>query len=294
MLKFSKIPRVDKFVSIIENTENDIYVTEKLDGANASFMLEDGELKCFSRNQQLTPDNGLRGFYQWVQENINPNELVEGYKYYGEWLVQHKIDYKDMMGKFVLFAIRRTTTEFKEYLHFDYVQSQGEMLNLPVVHLHYRGKYDENFWNMIEEVKEKSAYPDVEFAEGVVIFIPDEVFPRMKDEQVYLKVISDKFAEVKRVKPTGKGKKKTLEDLIRSLASQERMDKLIMKKIDEGELEEELGYEDIGLIIKTVMDDFATDVIEEEGDVITEEVIRVIKRDSPLLIRKHIDERRGL
>lgn len=63
-----------------------IVIQEKLDGANASFKREGDKILCFSRNTQLDEHNTLRGFYNWVQENIKAEDLVEDGIYFGEWL----------------------------------------------------------------------------------------------------------------------------------------------------------------------------------------------------------------
>ena len=61
MKKYDSIPRYGKQgTRDILGTE--VVVMEKLDGANASFGIIGGELKMFSRNQELNEYNTLRGF----------------------------------------------------------------------------------------------------------------------------------------------------------------------------------------------------------------------------------------
>jgi len=47
-------------------------VEEKLDGSNASFTYDADakKVRVFSRNQELTENNNLNGFYQYVQEFV--------------------------------------------------------------------------------------------------------------------------------------------------------------------------------------------------------------------------------
>jgi predicted ATP-grasp superfamily ATP-dependent carboligase len=66
-----------RFVDQVLKPGAHIVIEEKIDGANASFKLENGELTAFSRNNQLDETNNLRGFYQWVQKNINKDLLNE-------------------------------------------------------------------------------------------------------------------------------------------------------------------------------------------------------------------------
>ena len=68
-----------------------ISITEKIDGANASFRLDNTNhlgVSCYSRNNLLDEHNTLSGFYNWVVENIVPikDKLNPNYIYYGEWL----------------------------------------------------------------------------------------------------------------------------------------------------------------------------------------------------------------
>lgn len=46
-----------------------IIIEEKIDGANASFTYnqEKNEVIAFSRKQQLSSSNNLRGYWKWVQ-----------------------------------------------------------------------------------------------------------------------------------------------------------------------------------------------------------------------------------
>ena len=50
-----------------------ISITEKIDGANSSFILDNTNelgVSCYSRNTILNENNRLRGFYDWVLNNI--------------------------------------------------------------------------------------------------------------------------------------------------------------------------------------------------------------------------------
>src|SRR5699024_2943140 len=77
-------------------------VEEKLDGSNASFTYDADakKMRAFSRNQELTEENHLNGFYQHVQflsEHLTEDQLdiLSEYTIFGEWLVKHAVTYKD-------------------------------------------------------------------------------------------------------------------------------------------------------------------------------------------------------
>lgn len=57
----------EKYVDAIQKGDM-IHCSEKLDGANASFTYDPStnSIKAFSRKNELSPMNTLRGFYEWV------------------------------------------------------------------------------------------------------------------------------------------------------------------------------------------------------------------------------------
>lgn len=289
MLKFTKIPRIDRFKNLIENTNEEITVTEKLDGSNASFRLHNGEIHCFSRNLPLSEENTLNGFYTWVQKNISPETLNPNYTYYGEWMTKHKIDYKQHFGQFILFAVRENDTVELDYLPFEKVQEEAEKINVKLVHLHYKGKFKD--WKHIEQFVSKSGLEDVEFAEGCVIFVPELVFPRDKESQVFLKLISENFAEVKKTLPTNnKQSKFSLDARLDTFITQNRMDKVLMKLQDEGVLKKELDIEDMGYTLKTLGNAFVEDILEEELETLVTMMRKNISKRQPVLVKNYITE----
>ena len=74
--KYTDVTRYGKSTTNGVIQEGDyITITEKIDGANASFRLDETNplgVSCYSRNQPLSEDSRLNGFYDWVLENIVP------------------------------------------------------------------------------------------------------------------------------------------------------------------------------------------------------------------------------
>lgn|GEM_PF-4562891 len=92
--KYADILRMGHRETVGAVKEGDyITVYEKLDGANAS-LEEPAEVLAFSRNTRLSPENNLRGFYEWTRQ-IDPSRLLPNVIYYGEWLV----NIKSIMGR---------------------------------------------------------------------------------------------------------------------------------------------------------------------------------------------------
>ena len=73
-----------------------ISITEKMDGANASIRYDEKEdvLRAFSRNNELSKDQNLRGFWEYVQKmDKEPFARYPHYIFFGEWLVKHTVIY---------------------------------------------------------------------------------------------------------------------------------------------------------------------------------------------------------
>lgn len=112
MRKYESIVRASRVISHF-NTTDDIDVTEKIDGANASFLFDKSGLRFFSRNQEILGDTTFHGFVPFIKDKIANSNLSdiafmykEQYIFYGEWVVKHKVNYKDgIKNTFILFDI---------------------------------------------------------------------------------------------------------------------------------------------------------------------------------------------
>ena len=86
------------------------YIQEKVDGANASIWMEEGEVHCGSRTRDLTKaGDGFNGFLEYVKNHAGINSLLisrPDIRLYGEWLVRHSIGYHEKNYKqFYLYDI---------------------------------------------------------------------------------------------------------------------------------------------------------------------------------------------
>lgn len=262
--KYTKVVRMGhKTTRGFLNEGDAIVIQEKIDGANASFKVEDGKIRCFSRNQELdgTTNNTLRGFYQWVHDNIKPEQLWEGVIYFGEWLVSHKVQYpQDKYYNFYLFDI--FDEGMQQYLPFNTVMSEAELLELNVVPLLYVGKY-ESYEQLMEFVGKTEM--GGEFGEGIVV---KKVF----DTSMYVKLVGDEFAEMM---PQAKKPKKPMEisaeyNLVETFLTKARVEKMLHKLVDEGIVDEHFDLTDMGTILKTLGNRIFDDIVEEEGDSLPE------------------------
>lgn len=99
LLKFEEHLRSRGGEPLTYEAGDDIIITEKIDGANAQVLVKDGQVLTFSHHKPLTEDNTLNGFYGFVNEREAFKNIPEGYAVFGEWLVPHRIKYKESAYK---------------------------------------------------------------------------------------------------------------------------------------------------------------------------------------------------
>lgn len=286
MKKYMDIVRLGHKSTVgVLNPGDKIIIQEKIDGANASFKVENGIIKAFSRNTELNKENNLRGFYQWTQ-TLNPEDLLEDILYFGEWLVKHKINYpENKLNQFYLYDLY--DEEESKYLHFNDVKFEAERLSLNLIPLFYKGEY-QSFEHLMEFVGKTQLGGEV--GEGIVVKNVD--FVNRYGNQLFVKLVSDDFRETQKQKaPKDPNRAETPEDeFVNMCLTKARVDKLLHKLVDEGILEEEFGIEDMGIILRNLGSRIFEDILKEEKDSLPEEykenVIRKsIGRKLPLIVK---------
>jgi len=191
-MEFLKYPKIHRLGA----TENSFilvgtcYIQEKLDGANASIWMEDGEIVCASRNQ-MVGRGGFNGFWDYAQEHQGIKQLLEDeksskYRLYGEWLVKHSIPYpQECYKKFYLYDIEVDG----EYLLPDKVLDLCQTYDIltPKTFAVLENPTE-------EEVKAFVGQSSIaEKGEGIVIKNPD--FVNKFGEKVYAKIVTPSFSE---------------------------------------------------------------------------------------------------
>lgn len=267
-----------RFVDKVLKPGSHIVIEEKIDGANASFKLENGELAAFSRNNQLDETNNLRGFYQWVQKNINKDLLneEEGLIFFGEWTAPHKMNYGENHHNFFLFDILIPIGSTLEFVSREGVEAAAKELNIDTAPLFYRGEYLS--LEHINSFVGKSVLG--ESGEGVVVKLDD--FVEEKD-RFALKFVSENFSEVKlKVK---KDKTCELTNFVESTLTEARVSKMIHKLVDEGKLQEDYSIKDMGTILKGLGSNVAEDIIDEEKDELFSLVKKRVGKKVPLVVK---------
>ena len=273
-----------------------ISITEKIDGANSSFILDDTNelgVSCYSRNTILNENNRLRGFYDWVLNNIVniKDKLNPNYRYYGEWLVSHKVQYRpEIYNNFYLFSI--WDEENGIYLEDSIIKNEAERLNLKTVPYFYEGEYIsfEHITNFIGK-SELTLIPNT--GEGIVV--KNVSYKDKYGRQLFVKLVSEKFAEVQRQKlPKNPNVNIKEIELIKSVLTKARVSKLIHKLVDEGLLQEDYSIQCMGIILKQLGGRVYEDIMKEEFELFQEYDADVIKRicrkNTPNIVREVLKE----
>lgn len=267
-----------------------ITITEKLDGSNASFCLDDeGEVMCFSRNTILDQSNTLNGFYNWVQMVIVPikHKLMFNVRYFGEWLVPHKVKYLPEAYKdFYLFSVY--DEHAGEYGTNESVLEQAVHLGLQTPELFYFGEY-KSFEHLMSFVGKSNLTLEPNTGEGIVVKNPK--FIDKYGRQLFVKLVSEAFAEIQQQKlPKDPSANDVINSLVASVVTVPRVDKLIRKAIDFQELPSQLGIEDMKVLLDYLRPTVYTDIMKEESHLLSayeeDALIRAVGKVLPNCIKE--------
>lgn len=263
--KYHKIIRYGhKSTQDVLNKGDYIIIQEKIDGANASFAVINGELKCWSRNRELNESNTLEGFYEWVQQNVQVQKLLEGVVYFGEWTAQHKVSYEGYMKQFFLYDIYNLHLE--EYVSFSMVRDEAKRLGLQLIPVFFEGEFEsfEQLMSYVGRTDLGGKLKGKPTGEGIVV--KNVNYRDEFGKQVFVKLVIDGFREIQRQKQTKDSKKafSEAESKVRECVTLPRVEKQVFKLIDNGLLDREYGIEDMGFLLKHTSPMVAEDILKEE------------------------------
>lgn len=277
-----------------------ITITEKMDGANASFRLDETNplgVSCYSRNQPLNSENTLGGFYNWIIDNIVPikDKLNPNYIYYGEWMNPHKVKYKEEVYKnFYMFSIWDLSQEINQYVSDEIVKKEANKLSIKTVDYFYEGEFVslEHLMNFIGK-SNKTLEPNT--GEGIVI--KNVSYFNKYGRQCFVKLVSDAFKEVKKQRVTKSSKEMPKGYLeLMSVLTKARIDKILYKIVDEGIIsDDDICIENMGNLLKIINNLTYEDILKEESDIIgkfdQKEIRKMIGKKLPLIIKEILKER---
>lgn len=289
MKMYCKIKRPDNARENIEKGEF-VVIQEKIDGSNTAIYNDNGKIRLFSRSQELKGEEGLGGFVKWIRakEDKIKEFLPIGWVIYGEWLEQGKINYNSLakQGKiepYYVFDVASKITFKKtedddferEFTSIDIMQEVAKSIGLETV-----PELDMIKFNNFEELKEKyvnnqkSALKDTDcIREGIVI--------KTLNGKKRIKIVADKFQEVKSIKNTETQSPYAFLD---KYITPMRICKFLTTIGIENPKSEEFGK------IFKKLDIIADDIVEEEREQLLKDLSRIIRKQAVENIKKYVSE----
>lgn len=262
----------------------DIVVEEKLDGSNVAIAYDPiiDTVKAFSRRQELNETKTLNGFWEYVQRL--PKQAIEiatsygRYILFGEWIVRNKIHYPDsMLHTFYMFDVYDLIDEC--YLSFDdalaiysglarAAMQEGEQVYF--VPVFYDGPF--KGWNHLKEFIGRTDVGGEPCGEGIVIKSQERLQDTNSKRPIYLKLVSEQFAEVQKTKkpvsPEELEKKTALRNYAATVVTYRRCEKKLQNLIEDNIIPENWDEHNMGTIAKTLPKLMYDDCLKEEEDTV--------------------------
>lgn len=107
---------------------------------------------------------------------------------------------------------------------------------------------------------------------------------------MFVKLVSDEFAEVQKQKlPKTPNINNPLIEIVKSVLTKPRIEKIIYKLVDEGMLKEDYNIKDMGLILRSLGTRVYDDIMKEESDLLIEyevdKIKNIIGKTTPKIIK---------
>lgn len=138
-MEFKKYQHIERFgTDEVQGIElGTCYVFPKIDGTNSQcYLNDDNELRCGSRNRELTLDKDNAGFYNSMINEKNIIDYLHKYpnhRIFGEWLVPHSLKtYRDdAWRKFYVFDVCENDENDKlKYIPYEEYKDLLEEFNI--------------------------------------------------------------------------------------------------------------------------------------------------------------------
>ena len=250
-----------------------IQITEKWDGSNASirYDIETGKLVAFSRRLELTFNNTLNGFWNYVQ-GLNPDDYknTPNYVIFGEWGVKNAIRYNpEAYGKWYVYDIY--DVEKEEYLPQTEVKKFVEEHGLTYIHVLYEGEFVS--WGHCKTFCNSPAYGDKQ--EGIVIKNQTKLNNPYSRTPFVLKIVNECFSEVKKDShrqkiedPQKIKEREYVQSIVDMVVTKRRVEKEIFKMRDEGIVPEKIEPSDMKIVAQNLPKRIYEDCLKEERELV--------------------------
>lgn len=205
---------------------------------------------------------------------------------FGEWLTKHALEYpKDKYNNMYCFDV--FDTEKGVYLPQDEVKKLVDALELNYVPVFYDGKFTswDDFLPLVGKTEMGS-----EIGEGIIV----KNMSSLAQNVLYTKIVHERFHEVKRTpkpKPTDMERireRERLTKLAETIVTKPRVEKILYKLIDEGEIPENCTLRDMKEILRKLPSAVYYDCLKEEPKTVNQ--IENFGRYSGALVTKLVKE----
>lgn len=251
-----------------------IQISEKIDGSNASVAWneDEGRLEVFSRTNILDGADGLRGFKAYVETRLD----ADGFKdfpdlvVFGEWCVSHKCRYeKSWYNVWRVYDIWSKSA--RNYMPQEFVKDFCRTHGLEYIHVLYEGPFVS--WDHCRSFMGAKTYGGIE-QEGIVVKNQTKLSREDIRLPKYLKIVNEAFKESmakrekKEIDPETKREMDEAKTLIASVVTEARVNKAILRLIDEGAVPAELTPQCMGAVMKRLPKAVFEDILKEEPETV--------------------------
>jgi hypothetical protein len=204
---------------------------------------------------------------------------------------KHKVIYKDECYRnFYMFSV--WDIEKEQYLSDEVVISEAERLGLKTTNYFYVGKYI-SFEHLMSFVGKSDMTLEPNTGEGVVV--KNVNYVDKYGNQMFVKLVSERFAEVQKQKlPKNPNVTDKVTELIRSVLTKPRVEKIMYKLVDEDLLKSDYAIEDMGIILKALGSRVYEDIMKEESDLFVkyeeDKIKRTIGKNIPSVVKEVLKE----
>ena len=251
-----------------------IQITEKIDGSSAcaAYDVETGEMCAFSRKQPLTFEKNLSGFWNYVQ-TLDKAKFAEhpNWRVFGEWSQKNKIIYDDRFrNKWIVYDI--FDVESESWIPQDVVKQFCQEAGLEYIHVFYEGPFIS--WEHCKSFMHSPQYGETQ--EGIVVKNQTTLNGKASENPLYnsyLKLVNPEFAETmkpsrREVSPEEAQAKEESQNLARTIVTKNRVEKLLIKAQNEGELPARLDARDLAAVAKILPKAVYEDCMKEEKEIV--------------------------
>ena len=267
---FIKYPKI----KILGDLSNDglltipgkVMVSEKYDGAQAGFYIENNIIYFTSHNQDLTNSvqiekTGIPKKWNFIEPILNiwketPEIFNTNYYVYCESTQKHTLKYNDDIPGLIGYDILNIQTN--EFLPWQETEAEFERIGSPFIHIYAERESTEITVDWLKSLYQKSAYRDGT-AEGVVIKRYD--IKSKYGKPLFAKIVDDKFKEThKEVWGESPPKQNNEFKIAEIYATPARIEKIIYKIRDDGN---EISMPLMKILFREVIKDFLEEEIVE-------------------------------